>query len=133
MTGAELRDRLNRLGYITQEQAAEALLGDPEKQYQVSRWLNGQRGIPARVAKRLAELETDPAPALSGNMRIALERATWAGAPVPHPTSDEPHIARVDWGEVYEAMLQLDLITYDRGVPVITERGLRAVRTGGMQ
>lgn len=124
MTPDELRRRLQRMGYLTHDQAAAAL---GQSRSAITRMLSGASAIRPHVVRTLELLELYPLPVLSGAMRHALGQAGAPGDVVAYPESDAAHVARVDWDEVYDAMHALDLVDYPDGRPHITERGWRAL------
>lgn len=122
MDRSELESRLWRLGYITQEQQAEAL---GTAQYNVSRYLSGARPVPRHVARMLELIEAHPPVVLSYAMRRCLEGASAAGDRVRVPRSQELALVSVSWGEVMAALVRMG-VTDERNR--LTERGAAALK-----
>lgn len=127
MSPRQFRTRLVRLGYLTQEQMAQALgVSRPL----VSAILAGKRSVTRRVARALELVEQARPVVLCAPMRRALAQARRIGDVVPYPTGREAHIRRVDWDAIYDAMHAMGVIHYPDGWPRITARGWQALHGG---
>lgn len=127
MRPSELWRRLDRLGYLTGAQKAQALaISRPH----VGRMLSGVRRIPPRVVRTLELVERAHPVVLSAPMRRLLARARACGDVVPRPTR-RPAPRGYSWDEVWGAMHAMGVIDFPDGRPRITRRGWTALYPAG--